>query len=58
MGICAFVHMYICTYIYSYVYMYIHMKSSFPKRGKRQSKNRVYNANAKFSDCILETITA
>ena len=30
------------------------MKSSFLKRSKRQSKNRVCNANAKFGDDILE----
>ena len=30
------------------------MKSSFPKRDKRQSKNRICNANSKFGDCIFE----
>ena len=37
-----------------YVCMYVHMKSSFPKRDKHQSKNRVCNVNAKFGDHVFE----
>ena len=28
--------------------------SSFPQREKRLSKNQVYNANVKFTDCAVE----
>ena len=35
-------------------HIHIHMKSSFPKRVKRQSKNRYGNANGKFGDHVLE----
>ena len=34
--------------------LYAYMKSSFPKRAKRQSKNQGCNGNAKFGDHVLE----
>ena len=43
-----------CVYMRIYNYLYIYMKSSFPKRDKRQSKCWLCKANAKFGDHVLE----
>ena len=39
---------------FSHTYMCVYMKSSFPKRVKHQSKNRVCNANAEFGNHVFE----
>ena len=41
-------------YIFIQIYANMHMKSSFPKRVKRQSKNRGCNGNGMFGDHALE----
>ena len=49
----SYKHIHICRNAMHYM-LNLHMKNPFPKCGKRQSKNRRCDANAKFGDHILE----